>query len=66
MAIRSIAADLYRVIQDVEKLEQEIFDAPFEKQEALHDQLRRLKADRDQLRRLLDGKKDPPSYHRRV
>lgn len=58
MSIRLIAVDLYRLIKEVEDLEEKIEKAPHEKKEALKDRLRKLKAERDRMRRMLDGEKD--------
>jgi hypothetical protein len=62
MSIRLIAKDLYRLQQEVEHLEKQIENAPFDKKEKLKDQLRKVKAERDQIRRMLDGSKDAPTY----
>jgi len=60
MSIRLIAQELYRFQQEVEKLEDQVRSAPHEKQEALKDRLRKLKAERDRMRRVLEGAKEPP------
>ena len=57
MAIRMIAKELYQLVQEVEKIERQIKDAPAEKHEELKDQLRKAKADRNRMRNILDGKK---------
>jgi len=57
MSIRMIASELYQLIQKVEKLENQIQDAPLEKQEELKDRLRKVRAERDRMRRVLDGEK---------
>jgi len=57
MSIRLIAKELYRFIKDVEKLEQQIQNTPYENRGKLEDQLRKLKAERDRLRSMLDGSK---------
>ena len=62
MSIRLIAQDLYRLQQEVDKIEKQIESAAYEKQEALKDQLRKIKAERDRIRRMLDGSKDSPTY----
>lgn len=61
MSIRLIARDLYRLIREVSELEKQIDDAPLERQEALTDELRKVKAERDHLRRVLDGSKESPT-----
>jgi hypothetical protein len=58
MSVRLIAQDLYRIIQEVEKLEKEILAAPVHNQEILKDRLRKAKAERDLMRRSLEGSKD--------
>jgi hypothetical protein len=58
MSIRLIAKDLYRAIKEVEALENEIENAPYEKREALKFKLRKAKAMEKQLRGMLEVKKD--------
>jgi hypothetical protein len=58
MPIRMIAQELYRLLQEVEKIEKQLKDAPFEKQAKIKDQLRKTKAERDRLRAILEGKKE--------
>jgi hypothetical protein len=58
MPIRMIAKELYRLVQEVEKLERRIENASFEAQKELKDQLRNVKAERDHMRKILDGKKE--------
>jgi uncharacterized protein (UPF0335 family) len=57
MPIRMIAQELYRLLQEVERLEKELNNVPFEKQADIKDQLRKAKAERDRLRAILEGKK---------
>ncbi len=57
MAIRMLAADLYRLIRAVEELEKKIEKTPYDQQAPLKDQLRKLKAERNYVRGLLDGRK---------
>ena len=57
MSIRMIAKDFYQLIREVEKIEKQILNAPFEKQDELKDQLRKVRAERDRMRRILDGEK---------
>jgi uncharacterized protein (UPF0335 family) len=61
MPIRMIAQELYRLLQEVERLEKELKNVPFEKQADIKDLLRKANAERDRLRAILEGKKD----HRR-
>ncbi|KPJ75893.1 MAG: hypothetical protein AMJ54_13555 [Deltaproteobacteria bacterium SG8_13] len=58
MSIRLIAKELYRLQQEVAKLEKELVGAPAERIEALHDELRKKRAERDRMRRALNGSKD--------
>ena len=58
MPIRMIAQELYRTIRMVESVKKELETAPFEKQEAIKDKLRKLKSERDRMRAVLDGKKE--------
>ncbi|MFH1675030.1 MAG: hypothetical protein ABIF87_16625 [Pseudomonadota bacterium] len=62
MSIRLIALDLYRLRQEVEKLERAIEKAPEEKKAELEDKLRKVKAERDKMKKILEGKKEPPEY----
>ncbi|GBC59541.1 hypothetical protein DENIS_0480 [Desulfonema ishimotonii] len=63
MSIRMVATELYRLMKEVERLEKALRDAPFEKREALENELRKVRAERNRMRRILDGKKDvsPPA-----
>jgi hypothetical protein len=60
MSIRLIAKDLYRLRQEVERLETELAAAPMEKKEAIQTKLRQARSERDRLRATLDGRKDSP------
>jgi hypothetical protein len=55
MSIRLIAQDLYRLDQEVEKLEKQLEKAPAEKREKPENQLRKKRAERDRMQRILDG-----------
>ena len=66
MSIRMIAKELYRLEQEVEKLEDEIRSAPLEDREAIKDRLRKLKAERDRMRKTLNGAKVPPPFRQPV
>ena len=61
MSIRIIARDLYRLRQEVERLEQQIESSSSEKKEELKDRLRKVRAEHDRTRRILDGAKEPPA-----
>ncbi|MBW1748442.1 MAG: hypothetical protein JRF45_12655 [Deltaproteobacteria bacterium] len=58
MPIRMITQELYRLLQEVEKVEKQLQNAPFEKHEEIKDQLRKLKAERNRMRDILEGKKE--------
>jgi hypothetical protein len=62
MSIRMIAKDLYRLQQEVDRLESILAGAPSDKKEVLENQLRKVKAERNRIRRALDGSKEPPTY----
>ncbi|GEM_PF-1167176 len=57
MSIQLIAKDLYRLIKEVEKLEEQIRNTPFEKRKKMEDDLRKMKAEKNRMRRMLDGSK---------
>jgi hypothetical protein len=61
MSIRLLAKDLYRLQQEIDKLEKELEEAPPDRREHLQAQLRGVRAERNHLRRVLDGQKDSPS-----
>jgi protein-arginine kinase activator protein McsA len=58
MPIRMIAHELYRLIQEVERLEKKLKNVPFEKQAKIKDQLRKIKAEKDRIHAMLQGKKE--------
>ena len=60
MSIRLIAKDLYRLRQEVERLETKLAAAPMAEQEAIRTRLRQARAARDRLRATLDGRKETP------
>lgn len=62
MSLKLIARELYRLKQEVEKLEQQVEDAPMGEIAALEDKLRKTRADKVRLQRMLDGSKEPPAY----
>lgn len=65
MYIRLIAKELYRLEQEVEKLEEEGRLAPLEDRESIKERLRKVKADRDRMRNTLDGAKEPSPFRQR-
>jgi outer membrane murein-binding lipoprotein Lpp len=60
MSIRLIAKALYQLQQEVERLEREMEAAPYERQAALREALRKARAERDRMGRVLEGSKDTP------
>jgi ElaB/YqjD/DUF883 family membrane-anchored ribosome-binding protein len=64
MSIRMVAQELYRVLQEVEKIEKQFKNAPTEKQEEIRDKLRKIKAERNRIRAALEGRIDRQSKHR--
>jgi hypothetical protein len=58
MPIRMIAQELYRIIRAVERVEKKLKGATPDKQGALKEELRKLKAERHRMRAILDGKKE--------
>ena len=61
MSIRLIAKNLYRLQQEVEKLEKQIESAGTETREELRNRLRKVTAERNRMRRILDGEIDRAS-----
>ncbi|HEX9911346.1 MAG TPA: hypothetical protein VGA86_10700 [Desulfatiglandales bacterium] len=59
-----IARDLYRLQQEVDRLESQLKACPPAKHEDLEDQLRKARAERDQVKRLLEGSKEEPPYRK--
>jgi hypothetical protein len=62
MPLKLIARELYRLKQEVEKLEQLVENAPMEERAVLEDTLRKTRAEEVRLQRMLDGNKEPPAY----
>jgi hypothetical protein len=62
MPLKLIARELYRLKQEVEKLEQRVQNAPMGEKADLQDILRKTKAEEIRLQRMLDGNKEPPAY----
>ena len=61
MSIRLIAQDLYRLQQEVDKLEKQIKATDVKKREVLKDRLRKLTAERNRMRKILNGEIDRSS-----
>lgn len=64
MSIRLLAKDLYRLRQEVERLERELASAAAGQQEKIEAKLREARAERNRLRAILDGQKDSPGNPR--
>jgi len=64
MSIRLIAKDLYRLQQEVERLEQELKAAPAGNKDELEGQLRKVRAERNRLRGMLEANKEPAPYRK--
>lgn len=64
MSIRLLARELYRLRQEVERLERELTSAATGQEEKIEAKLRTARADRDRLRAILDGQKDSPGKPR--
>lgn len=58
MAIHLIAKELYRLIREVEALENKLSQASVDQEPGLDAQLRKLKAERNRLKGIIDGHKD--------
>jgi hypothetical protein len=56
MSIKLLAKDLYRLQQEVDRLEAALAEATFDERIALEEKLRIARAQKAQLRRVLDGK----------
>ncbi len=64
MSLRMIARDLYRLQQEVDRLEIQLRISSPEKREELEDPLRKAKAERDRIKRMLEGSKEEPAYRK--
>jgi hypothetical protein len=64
MSVRMIARDLYRLQQEVDRLESQLMDCPPSTREELEDQLRKTRAERDRVKRMLEGTKEEPPYRK--
>ncbi|TES88688.1 MAG: hypothetical protein E3J94_07575 [Desulfobacteraceae bacterium] len=63
MSIRMVAQELYRLLQEVEKIEKQFKNAPQEEHEEIKDRLRKIKAERNRIRAALEGRIDRQSKH---
>lgn len=64
MSVRMIARDLYRLQQEVDRLESQLKACPAAKREEVEDELRKAKAERDRVKRMLEGTKEDPPYRK--
>ena len=64
MSVRMIARDLYRLRQEVDRLESQLKAGPAAKRADLEDQLRKARAERERVKRLLEGSKEEPPYRK--
>jgi len=64
MSVRMIARDLYRLQQEVDRLESRLMDCPPATREELEDRLRKTRAERDRVKRMLEGTKEEPPYRK--
>jgi len=62
MSIRMIAREMYRLQQEVERLEEQLKTATRDGREGLEEQLRKARAERDRMRQTMEGAKEPPPY----
>jgi hypothetical protein len=62
VSIRFIARDLYRLQQDVEKLEESLKTSSTKDIDGIENRLLKLRAERDHLRAVLEAKKERPPY----
>lgn len=58
MSIRLIAKELYQLQKEVEVLEKDLEQAPWDRKDEIREKLRRARAARDRMRNVLDGQKD--------
>jgi uncharacterized protein (DUF3084 family) len=59
-----IARDLYRLQQEVDRLESQLKACPAAKREEFEAELRKARAERDRVKRMLEGAKEEPSYRK--
>ena len=64
MSIQLIAKELYRLLREVNELENAVAAADGRRKEALSERLRKLRAEYRRMRAVLDGQKDTGSPKR--
>lgn len=62
--IRMIAQDLYRLRQQVERLENLLKDAHPDQRASLEEELRKVRAEKNRMLKVLEGSKDPAPYRK--
>ena len=62
MSIRFIARDLYRLQQEVERLDELLKTASSRDRDDIENRLLQLRAERDHVRGILEAKKELPRY----
>lgn len=64
--IRELAKELYRLQQEVDRLEGRLRDAPSAEKEEIEEEMRMLRSERDRFRKILEAKKESPSYRKPI
>ena len=64
MSVRMIARDLYRLQQEVDRLESQLKACPRPKRVEFEEELRKARAERDRVKRMLEGTKEEPPYRK--
>jgi hypothetical protein len=62
--IRELARELYRLQQEVDRLEERLRDVPSAQKDGIEEELHRLRSERDRFRRILEAKKESPPIRR--
>lgn len=62
--IRELARELYRLQQEVDRLEKRLMEAPSAQKEGVEEELRTLRSERDRFRKILEAKKESPPIRR--
>lgn len=65
MSIRAIARDLYRVQQQVGRLEKEMESASLIEQDRLRGELNQARKEMAMIKRILDGEKESGQYRKK-
>jgi hypothetical protein len=62
--IRELARELYRLEQEVDRLEERLRVAPSAQKEGIEEELRKLRSERDRFRKTLEAKKEGPAIRK--